>query len=373
VTIEKIRQFLLGYLKAVFLVKQEAFSFVRGKLCPKKIVIISDSGIVNIPISFGLQCSFAAVIVFFMLWVSYSTSKYFSYYNILNKKDYEIWETSITNEDLQYQVSDLYRNLADVKEYFENVKGYDQLSSKELLSKDDEMLSFAGADALSHHSGEEVQGLFTNIRDKVIERISNLESIISMTGIEVEEMVSNNEFLKEKILSKRSSGEYSNQGGAFIPDKDNEFTQEVGYLLQLENVIHNFPIASPMKRFWVSSRYGRRVDPLRKRVAMHEGIDLVGPKNSKIYSSAPGIVIKAGRSGAYGNMVEIDHGFGVTTLYGHLSNVLVRSGQQINRGEVIGIQGTSGRSTGDHLHYEVRYNDETRDPKNFIKAGKYVF
>jgi murein DD-endopeptidase MepM/ murein hydrolase activator NlpD len=78
-------------------------------------------------------------------------------------------------------------------------------------------------------------------------------------------------------------------------------------------------------------------------------------------------------SGAYGRLVEIDHGSGITTKYGHLDRILVREGDVVKRGQLVGLQGNSGRSTGTHLHYEVRLNDQAINPANFLEAGKYVF
>ncbi len=92
-----------------------------------------------------------------------------------------------------------------------------------------------------------------------------------------------------------------------------------------------------------------------------------------IYSPGPGTVIFAGRNGAYGNMVEIDHGLGLTTRYAHMHAISVERGQDVSMGDGIGLVGSTGRSTGPHLHYEVRFNGQPRNPWNFLKAGEHVF
>ena len=106
---------------------------------------------------------------------------------------------------------------------------------------------------------------------------------------------------------------------------------------------------------------------------MHKGLDFVGATNQSIISPASGKVILAGRYSDYGNAVVIDHGFGITTRYGHLSSIKVQKGQTVQKGQVIAAQGSTGRSTGQHLHYEVRYRGTPLNPKKFLEAGDFLF
>ena len=106
---------------------------------------------------------------------------------------------------------------------------------------------------------------------------------------------------------------------------------------------------------------------------MHAGIDLSGPVGTPIYATADGIVSDAGwNSGGYGNLVKIDHGRGIETRYGHLSKIVVRAGQRVKRGELIGRMGSTGRSTGSHLHYEVRIDGRAVNPIPFMKSTDYL-
>jgi murein DD-endopeptidase MepM/ murein hydrolase activator NlpD len=91
-----------------------------------------------------------------------------------------------------------------------------------------------------------------------------------------------------------------------------------------------------------------------------------------VFVTAPGVVVFAGRNGAYGNSVEVDHGYGVRTRYGHLASIVTTLGARVDRGAVIGKLGSTGRSTGPHVHYEIWYDQAVRNPANFIKAGRYV-
>lgn len=123
----------------------------------------------------------------------------------------------------------------------------------------------------------------------------------------------------------------------------------------------------------VSSTYGRRTDPFTKQPAFHAGIDFIGPTRAPVRSTAPGVVVFAGRKGPYGRAVEIDHGLGVKTRYAHLSAIAVQAGETVAFGRQLGTMGSTGRSTGQHLHYEILLDDEQIDPGKFIEAGYHVF
>ncbi|WP_233503523.1 M23 family metallopeptidase [Sphingomonas psychrotolerans] len=119
----------------------------------------------------------------------------------------------------------------------------------------------------------------------------------------------------------------------------------------------------------LSSRFGRRGDPFRKTAAMHYGLDMPGPLGTPILASAPGVVRFAGRSGSYGEMVEIDHDGALSTRYAHLSRILVRPGARVERGQAVALMGSTGRSTGSHLHFEVRIGGRAVDPLPYLGPG----
>ena len=133
------------------------------------------------------------------------------------------------------------------------------------------------------------------------------------------------------------------------------------------------PSAQPVKGTALTSGYGVRSDPFRGRAAMHAGIDLAGPLGTPIYATADGMVNRAEyNNGGYGNLVELAHGQGIQTRYGHLTRSVVRAGQRVKRGDLIGYMGSTGRSTGSHLHYEVRIDGKAVNPIPFMEAGDYL-
>jgi murein DD-endopeptidase MepM/ murein hydrolase activator NlpD len=143
---------------------------------------------------------------------------------------------------------------------------------------------------------------------------------------------------------------------------------------QLQDGIIAVPSDKPVKtNVEFTSGFGTRSDPFHAGAAFHPGIDLAGSYGTPIYATADGTVIHAGwNSGGYGNLVEIDHGRGITTRYGHMSAILVHEGDHITRGQQVGRMGSTGRSTGNHLHYEVRIDGRAVNPIPFMKSTDYV-
>jgi murein DD-endopeptidase MepM/ murein hydrolase activator NlpD len=143
---------------------------------------------------------------------------------------------------------------------------------------------------------------------------------------------------------------------------------------QLQDGVIAIPSDKPVRTdVSFTSGFGVRSDPFHAGAAMHPGIDLAGVVGTPIYATADGTVLRAGwNSGGYGNLVEIDHGRGITTRFGHLSAILVHNGDRITRGQLIGRMGSTGRSTGSHLHYEVRIDNRPVNPIPFMKSTDYV-
>ena len=141
----------------------------------------------------------------------------------------------------------------------------------------------------------------------------------------------------------------------------------------LREILLSVPLAAPIEKYYITSSYGYRKDPYTKRRAFHKGIDLGAAWGSDIVSTASGKISFVGNYGSYGKSVFIDHGNGIQTRYAHLSKILVEKGEIVDLGKIIGKIGNTGRSTGKHLHYEIKVNDKARNPYPFLKIGKNVF
>ncbi len=134
-------------------------------------------------------------------------------------------------------------------------------------------------------------------------------------------------------------------------------------------VVASLPIGSPVPGQPTSSPFGRRIDPLLHRAAMHSGLDFRAPRGLSVHATGAGKVISAGYRGGYGRMVEISHGNGLTTRYAHMSKILVKVGDKVKAGSIVGKVGSTGRSTGPHLHYEVRHRGKAQNPVRYVRAG----
>lgn len=141
---------------------------------------------------------------------------------------------------------------------------------------------------------------------------------------------------------------------------------------QLERGVMSVPSQKPVDNLVFTSLYGIRSDPFRGSRAMHAGVDIPGPVGTPIYATADGIVRRAGWANGYGNLIEIGHGRGIDTRYGHLSQISVQANTRVKRGDLIGRMGSTGRSTGSHLHYEVRIDGRAVDPTPFLRASDFV-
>ena len=171
-------------------------------------------------------------------------------------------------------------------------------------------------------------------------------------------------------------------GGPFVPApkaKGDEIHanlvglgSEIGRLDELRKLLRSLPVGPPVETITVMSPFGVRRDPFTGQLAMHNGIDLSASPRSSVTATGPGRVVFAGWSGEFGNLVEIDHGYGVNTRYAHLSRVYVKVGQRVAPGHVIGLVGTTGRSTGPHVHYEVLGDGKNLNPAKFLEAARYV-
>jgi murein DD-endopeptidase MepM/ murein hydrolase activator NlpD len=139
---------------------------------------------------------------------------------------------------------------------------------------------------------------------------------------------------------------------------------------RLTRTLDTVPIRRPLMRpLDATSGFGMRIDPFIRAPAMHTGLDFRGETGDEIRASAGGKITTAGWNGGYGKMVEIDHGNGLSSRYGHMSDINVKVGQTVKVGQIIGKVGSTGRSTGPHLHFETRVEGEAVDPQKFLRAG----
>lgn len=206
------------------------------------------------------------------------------------------------------------------------------------------------------------------LQDWALGRVAALEDLFSHTGVDL------------NVLLTRAGEAELGQGGPFQlastegqgASADDGITSDIRKLAALQSLARTLPLGAPMDHYNITSSFGKRSDPITGELAFHGGLDFGASPNSKIRATAPGRVVHAGPLGPYGNTVEIDHGLGVTTRFGHMKSVEVKTGQEVQFRDVIGVIGSTGRSTGRHLHYEVRFDGNAYDPAKFLDTGRYL-
>ena len=216
--------------------------------------------------------------------------------------------------------------------------------------------------------------------DNAQRRLENLRAVLRLTGMRMEEALEEGPLDGEggtggPLLSLESTSLFSD--GLDLEDPFNariaRITTRLAETAELEALIEAIPLGIPVAgAYRRTSPYGDRIDPFTRRLAMHAGADFAAYRNAPIIAPAPGRVVYAGWRAGYGRTVEIDHGFGFRTRFGHLHSVDVRRGDMVETGQRLGGMGSTGRSTATHLHYEVWFRGDHTDPESFIRAGRYV-
>lgn len=218
-------------------------------------------------------------------------------------------------------------------------------------------------------------GSIDRLGERADQGITALERTLVVAGIDI------------PLMLKRVLGEDSqilegvggplvaldDEAGAEAGEKLVAVEQSLLRLQGLQGLMKHIPLAAPLDEIRLSSGFGRRRDPFKNTLAMHPGLDFASRNRNAIHVTAPGRVAFVGWNGGYGKTVEVDHGLGIRTRYAHMSRIFVKRGQKLEFREKVGLVGSTGRSTSNHLHYEIMVDGQQLDPANFLRAGQYVF
>ncbi len=241
----------------------------------------------------------------------------------------------------------------------------------------------SGAADKANDAGERISAVESSLNSLAREQVAYVDGVATRVTQRSQKIAAVLKRLGQKVPSGRAQTGGEAIGGplvALAPDTDpatfrasvSLVAGEVERFGALRRVALRLPLTRPIPGAPITSRFGVRVDPFLGTPAMHTGIDFRAPTGFPARATADGTVTMAGYNGGYGNMVEVDHGNGVTTRYGHLSKIEVTVGQVVSKGAMLGRTGSTGRSTGPHLHYEVRVDGDAIDPMQYIKAGTEI-
>ncbi|MGO1117306.1 peptidoglycan DD-metalloendopeptidase family protein [Rhodovibrionaceae bacterium A322] len=295
-------------------------------------------------------------------------------------------QLEIERRDLRQEIARLERNRDALLEHQSSLQ--DQLALNQQTLKDSRtevvalrdqrdllQLRLSGVHERLKSQRDAQLSVLANLRVRTQESTATLVSSVAKTGLKAEQ------YLAEQLENEGA------QGGPFVPLLSLEDTQEesnwrssvelleedVTRWEQMMKLVRTLPLTNPvLGENWISSGYGYRRDPINGRKALHAGVDIAAKANAKVAVPSAGKVIFVGWKTGYGRVIYVEHGYGVVTRYAHLNKILVKNGQQVAADDVIGLVGSSGRSTGPHVHYEIRFKNKARNPKKFLRAGRNV-
>lgn len=369
-------------------------SFFRRLFCRRSIIVIADHKTQHVPFSVFTQFFMLLAFTGLVVWVSYSTGSYMAAKRVLVEKDRKIASATEENQRIEAEFKLLRRDLMtlakqgnDTKmatnaklivEQYTNTDAAPKPVEHKADNSPDYNAVFARIEFLENRMRDlqtTHDTMVKEIKEATSGKIKEIEHVIAMTGQNIEQLKR-----KQQAATKKRSSSFWPQGGPYEPietpmlrEQQPNLYVNLKHLMSLHDVIGHIPLAMPIaEESRRTSGFGRRKDPFTGRLAFHSGMDFAGPKGAQVIAASNGRVVFAGRKHAYGNAVDIDHGLGFITRYAHLRAVLVKRGDVVKQGQAIGIQGSTGRSTGSHLHYEVRYEGRPINPKPFVKAGEYV-
>lgn len=386
------------------------------KLFSEKEFIIRSNGQMKVfKISARLQAIVFSLMVAGAVWTAYSYRMYSVSDRIISYQSKELDETrsayvdlmsdfvsvhknitsmvqSLGNEEnKQAEEIDVYLRKAEViEEKIKNITANeDWIDEKDLgdqsALKDAEIdrdVAIKTNDLLKQKI-EHLEGVISSLQSFELDVLKKIENISDKEIDKIKSSIStvNSELKKRgKYFNPLANSKKDNKGGVFVPDSlsvienDELSNQALKTFSSLDDnryykeAMKKVPLGKPVWTYWLSSPFGKRKDPLNKKSATHKGVDLASNTGNKIKTMAEGKVTRAGWASGYGKVIEIDHGNGFKTKYGHLNKIYVNKGQQVAQNEAIGEVGNTGRSTGPHLHYEVLYNGAHLNPMVFIKA-----
>ncbi len=386
----------------------------RRRFPDRELIVRANGAVAYVQLSHRKQLIWIGLGLLITLWLAYASVSYVIFDRRLSAKNAEVDRAVSAYKSLRHNLTDAERKYVDVTRDLEDktvylqktldenaalrrnldaigsvldsvvaqrtrIAGERQVLEQRTVALEIHMKDMQVAQSeVLNRLGQRTSEVLGRLGERTLSDIAQAERVVAMTGLDADTMLGRGD-------SPRLGG---GQGGPFVPalggnDVDGMVSQanytvttldaSIDRLEGLQRMMRQLPLGAPAENYSISSGFGVRRDPLNGTAAVHYGLDMSGQLGQPIVATAAGKVISADRMGFYGKMVEIDHGMGVTTRYGHLNTIVVEEGQIVAAGDKIGTMGSTGRSTGVHVHYEIRVDNKPVNPMKFIKAGHYVF
>lgn len=372
-------------------------------LFPDKQLYFRTNGEVRfVTISQNKQILSSVILIGIICWFSITTYSHIYINDIINDKNIELSAVNSNYEILEKQYNQLKDDIQSSSQALEQRQNYlEQIldvtkvtigNIKNIITDDKNSTDNNLSDTSDKRTknlirNEKLEKVYSNLKSNEIKQSENIKLIIEDVDSKlafVKSTLTGAGLIEEELLELAINLPSKTQGGPLIGFKNrlndtildssefNELYNKRSLLNDLELAITYLPTTTPPENYYLSSKFGARRDPFTKRWADHKGIDMAGWHKTPIMSGGSGIVVKAEKNGSFGLYVEIDHGNGFISKYGHLSKIKVQKGDKVSDNQIIGLMGSTGRSVSTHLHYEIWFNDKPIDPLKLIKAAKNV-
>lgn len=355
-----------------------------------------------VTISQNKQILSSVILIGIICWFSITTYSHIYINDIINDKNIELSAANSNYEILEKQYNQLKDDIQSSSQALEQRQNYlEQIldvtkvtigNIKNIITDDKNSTDNNLSDTSDKRTknlirNEKLEKVYSNLKSNEIKQSENIKLIIEDVDSKlafVKSTLTGAGLIEEELLELAINLPSKTQGGPLIGFKNrlndtildssefNELYNKRSLLNDLELAITYLPTTTPPENYYLSSKFGARRDPFTKRWADHKGIDMAGWHKTPIMSGGSGIVVKAEKNGSFGLYVEIDHGNGFISKYGHLSKIKVQKGDKVSDNQIIGLMGSTGRSVSTHLHYEIWFNDKPIDPLKLIKAAKNV-
>ncbi|CAM4318769.1 M23 family metallopeptidase [Pseudoalteromonas ostreae] len=368
------------------------------KLFPARQLLIRQNGEVkHVILAPWLQVSAIAVVLIALAWLSVSTLQIYSQTNKISdieqnqRSKQQQWQQQKKQQQQQYekqlaQLAELEQKQALLQSMIDSLpesmsNPLEDAATIENIAPKEQQNDFHEP-LVDDPSPESTQANLLSVE----QRFAQLDAHYLQSFLQIEQQIERRQhdiltMLKgaglDSALARNFDGDMTEtaQGGPLdlfdeskIPTEFLIIADKLLALNKLENLLSELPQTLPAANYYISSSFGLRKDPVNNRHAYHKGVDLAGWHKTEIFAPADGIVLRAGRNGGYGNFIELKHKNGFVTRFGHLNKINVKKGQTVAKNDVIGLMGSTGRSTGTHLHYEVLLNDKHVNPVKITKA-----
>lgn len=355
-----------------------------------------------VTISQNKQILSSVILIGIICWFSITTYSHIYINDIINDKNIELSAVNSNYEILEKQYNQLKDDIQSSSQALEQRQNYlEQIFDvtkmtisdiKNIITDDKNSTDNNLSDTFDKRTrnlirNEKLEKVYSNLKSNEIKQSENIKLIIEDVNSKlafVKSTLTGAGLIEEELLELAINLPSKTQGGPLIGFKNrlndtildssefNELYNKRSLLNDLELAITYLPTTTPPENYWLSSKFGARRDPFTKRWADHKGIDMAGWHKTPIMSGGSGVVVKAEKNGSFGLYVEINHGNGFISKYGHLSKIKVQKGDKVSDNQIIGLMGSTGRSVSTHLHYEIWFNDKPIDPLKLIKAAKNV-